>query len=289
MKRRRQSLCARGGRFVSLRRAPRVALGLLLVVTMLWWMPSWALGEAETNVDSGEAVADGAPPAEEASPAEGAPPADVAPFPDVPPVGDVPPAEAPVADAATSHNVPCKIGWQNPPTYPQVSARSVVLPGYATGYHTYVTPSRIAPNATREQCIDAFVERAYEYLGTPYQEPWSREPGVGIDCSGLVLQCLYATGMDLEYARGTKQLGGYNPYNHFWVPEQCFNSMRWLENGTFMPVSLYDIRRGDLVFYDGHVAIYVGDNQILHSAGGQGVVLSSLFIAWPIGVERPFV
>ena len=183
-----------------------------------------------------------------------------------------------------------KTGWQNPANYPQVSSETVKLPSYATGYHTYVTPSRISVNATREQCIDAFIARAYEYLGTRYAEPWAREPGNAIDCSGLVLQCLYATGMDLEHAAGSSKVGGYNPYNHYWVPQQTYNSMRWYENNTFKPVSLSEIRRGDIVFYTGHVAIYIGGGQIIH-AGVYRVEVNSLYFngRTPIGAQRPYV
>ena len=182
-----------------------------------------------------------------------------------------------------------KVGWQNPAEYPQVSPKTVVLPSYCVGEHTYVTPSRIARDATRNQCVDAFLARAREYLGTPYREPWAREPGVGIDCSGLVLQCLYATGMDLEHARGAEKVGGYNPYNHFWVPEQTFNSMRWFENNTFMPVPVTEIRRGDLVFTNGHVAIYLGKEKIIEAIGGKGVWITALNREALIGAQRPFV
>ena len=43
------------------------------------------------------------------------------------------------------------------------------------------------------------IEVAYEYLdaNTPYIWDYACAPGVGVDCAGLVLQCLYATGMDL--------------------------------------------------------------------------------------------
>jgi len=183
-----------------------------------------------------------------------------------------------------------KSGWQNPEGYPQVSSKTVVLPSYATGYHTYVTPSRISVDATRDQCIEAFIGRAYDYLGTPFKEPWSQAPGVGIDCSGLVLQCLYATGMDLEHAAGASKVGGYNPYNHYYVPAQTYNSMRWYENDTFKPVSKSSMRRGDLVFYDGHVAIYLGNGKIIHSTSATGNVCISDVNIWPvIGVQRPFV
>jgi cell wall-associated NlpC family hydrolase len=168
----------------------------------------------------------------------------------------------------------------------------VVLPSYCTGYHTYVSPSKISIDATREQCIEAFIQRATEYLGTTYIEPYSREPGNAVDCSGLVLQCLYATGMDLEHARGTESVGGYNPYNHYWVPAQTYNSMRWYENDTFMPVSLDNLQRGDIVFYSGHVAIYIGNGKVIHSSNYMvpfnGVQVSDLWHRDVIGAQRPF-
>lgn len=176
---------------------------------------------------------------------------------------------------------PSKIGWQNPAGYPQVSSRTVKLPGYCNGYFTYVSPSRIALDASRKECIDAFIGRAYEYLGTKYIEPWSSWPGDAVDCSGLVLQCLYATGMDM---------GVYNPYNHRWQAWQTYNSMNWYRNRTFMPVSVSDIQRGDVVYYNGHIAIYIGNGQIIDSWPGQGVSIRGLYSRGRvIGAARPFV
>lgn len=176
-----------------------------------------------------------------------------------------------------------KIGWQNPPQYPQVSSWTVKLPGYCTGQFTYVSPSRIAVDATREDCVNAFISRAFEYIGTQFIEPWSTAPGGAVDCSGLVLQCLYATGMDL---------GVYNPYNHRWDPSQTFNSMNWYHNNTFMPVNLDSIQRGDIIYYQGHVTIYLGNDQIIDSCidgYGNGVRIRPLDRHRMIGAARPFV
>lgn len=173
------------------------------------------------------------------------------------------------------------IGWQNPPGYPQVSCNTVVLPSYCTGQFTYVTPSRIPYNATREDCVNAFIQRAYEYLGTRYIEPYSTAPGGAVDCSGLVMQCLYATGMDM---------GWYNPYNHRWLPEQTYNSMNWYRSNYFMPVSLSAIQRGDVLYYNGHIAIYVGGGMIIDSWPGIGVTLRGMYAPGSIiGAARPFV
>ena len=174
-----------------------------------------------------------------------------------------------------------KLGWQNPVGYPQVSSLTVMLPSYCTGYFTYVTPSRISIYASRQECVDAFIARAYEYLGTRYIEPWSSYPGDAVDCSGFVLQCLYATGMDL---------GIYNPYNHRWIASQTYNSMNWYNNNTFMPVSTNSLQRGDLVYYRGHVAIYLGNGQIIDSWPGQGVSVKPIGSRGRvIGAARPYV
>ena len=174
-----------------------------------------------------------------------------------------------------------KLGWQNPAGYPQVISLTVMLPSYCTGYFTYVTPSRISIYASRQECVDAFIARAYEYLGTKYIEPWSSYPGDAVDCSGFVLQCLYATGMDL---------GIYNPYNHRWIASQTYNSMNWYNNNIFMPVSTNSLQRGDLVYYRGHVAIYLGNGQIIDSWPGQGVSVKPIGSRGAvIGAARPYV
>lgn len=172
------------------------------------------------------------------------------------------------------------IGYQTPGNYPKVSCFSVKLPAYCNGYFTYVTPSRISYNATRQDCINAFVQRAREYIGTRYIEPYSSWPGDAVDCSGLVLQCLYATGMDM---------GWYNPYNHRWLPEQTYNSMNWYRNNTFMPVSTSALQRGDVVYYQGHIAIYIGGGRIIDSWPGIGVTERSVNAPGRlIGAARPF-
>lgn len=136
-------------------------------------------------------------------------------------------------------------------------------------------------SASRQDCINAFIARAYEYRGTRFIEPWSSYPGDAVDCSGFVLQCLYATGMDL---------GVYNPYNHRWLPSQTYNSMNWYHNYTFMPVSVNSIQRGDLVYYRGHVAIYLGNGQIIDSWPGQGVSVRPIGSRGAvIGAARPYV
>lgn len=171
--------------------------------------------------------------------------------------------------------MPDKVGYQNPSGYYQVSSKSVTLPDYASGYFTYVTPSRIAPDATRQDCIDTFIDRAYEYTGTAYRWNYSMQPGVGVDCIGLVYQCLYATGMDL---------GEFNPYDHYATGSDGWHSHdannMW-DYGDVLHLPLSMRQRGDVISWEGHVAIYLGDDMIIDAYGPVGV-----HSMWSRGIPR---
>lgn len=180
-------------------------------------------------------------------------------------------------------SVPSKIGYQNPSQFFQVSQYNVILPraAYQTPF-CYVTPSRIAIDATREQCVEAFIARAYEYLGSPYVWNYSLAPGVGVDCSGLVMQCAYATGMNLDT---------YNPYHHWYDPWHSHDANNMAADPRFMHVRFADRRRGDLIFSPGHVSIYLGDDKIIEAySPKEGVRIASVYSSLPVtGVARPFV
>ena len=177
-----------------------------------------------------------------------------------------------------------KIGYQVPNGYHRVSTRNVTLPSYVGGgQFSYVTPSRIGVNATREDCIETMIGRAYEYLnsGTPYVWDYSCAPGVGVDCAGLVMQCLYATGMDL---------GHFNPWDHYYTPGHDHYANDMWNDPQFVHASFADRRRGDLICYSGHIAIYLGNDRIIEAASARiGLRVSSVYSASGIkGVLRPF-
>lgn len=117
------------------------------------------------------------------------------------------------------------VGFQNPSQYYQVSSSSVSVPHLGQGIFGYRTESRISHTATRQDCINAMVTRAMDYLGTAYRWDYACAPGVGVDCAGLVMQALYATGMDLS---------PMNPWDHYYTPghdhyaNDMWNSSRFL-------------------------------------------------------------
>lgn len=174
-------------------------------------------------------------------------------------------------------------GYQNPSNYYQVSSKSVAIPHLGQGIFGYRTESRISVSATRNECVNAMITRAYDYVGTtPYIWDYSCAPGVGIDCAGLVMQCLYATGMDL---------GRYTPWDHYYTPGHDHYANDMWNDPKFMHLDFSQRQRGDLICYNGHIAIYLGNDQIIEAASPRyGVRVHSVYVGYPIkGVLRPFV
>lgn len=154
------------------------------------------------------------------------------------------------------------------------------------GLGTYASKLKTNPNSTRKDCIEAMISTAYEYLGTEYVIGAAGAPGTGIDCSGLVMQALYAAGIDPEPV---------NPVRHSHPGYEYESRNMW--NLPMKKVPYNERQRGDLIFYTGpsgyinHVAIYLGNDQVIESWPTKVVV-------WPIknshrsaikGVMRPFV
>ena len=184
------------------------------------------------------------------------------------------------ADGVWVPNMPAKVGWQNPAGYYQVSSKGPYL-GIPSGY--YVTSTRINPYSTRAECVETFIQRAWEYVGTPYVWNYSNAPGVGVDCIGLVYQCAYACGMNL---------GEFNPYDHWitgpygWHSHDANNMWNY---GAIQRLSLGSRNRGDLIFWRGHVAIYLGNDRILEAYPGVVRETSLWAHGTPIGVGRLFL
>lgn len=174
-------------------------------------------------------------------------------------------------------------GYQNPSNFYQVSCASVTVPHMNQSIFGYRTPSRIGTYATRQDCINAMITRAYDYVGTtPYIWDYSCAPGIGVDCAGLVMQCLYATGMNL---------GRYTPWDHYYTPGHDHYANDMWNDSRFKHLSFSQRQRGDLICYQGHIAIYIGNDQIIEAASPRyGVRVHSVYVGYQIkGVLRPFV
>lgn len=79
---------------------------------------------------------------------------------------------------------------------------------------------------------------AERYLGAPYL--WGGRESLGLDCSGLTQQALGACGLAIP--RDTDQ-----------------------QQGAGQPISEAELRRGDLVFWKGHVAMMLDGERIIHA------------------------
>jgi hypothetical protein len=108
----------------------------------------------------------------------------------------------------------------------------------ATGGHVPMT--HLAPINTMETDYVAVAER---FLGVPYL--WGGKSSLGIDCSGLVQLALVACGTT--------------------CPRDTDMQERALGSALERPHEVEQLRRGDLVFWKGHVAIVRDEATILHA------------------------
>ena len=100
----------------------------------------------------------------------------------------------------------------------------------------YLPPTHLVPVDATEPDFVAVAER---FAGTPYL--WGGKTSLGIDCSGLVQVSLQAAGID--------------------CPRDTYMQEAHFRNG----VALTDLKRGDLIFWKGHVAIARDAQSIIHA------------------------
>jgi cell wall-associated NlpC family hydrolase len=84
-----------------------------------------------------------------------------------------------------------------------------------------------------------FVALAEKFLGAPYL--WGGKTSLGLDCSGLVQIVIQAAGLP------------------------CPRDSDMQEQALGRSASLSDLRRGDFIFWKGHVAIALDDEMLIHA------------------------
>lgn len=126
---------------------------------------------------------------------------------------------------------------------------AVVADGTAI-YESHVRPIAVVEAAD-------FVDVALRFLETPYL--WGGRSGLGIDCSALVQLSLMMVGRSAPRDTDMQAVG----------------------LGT--PIDREELRRGDLVFWPGHVAIMEDPETIVHANGHTMSVTRENFVA---AIER---
>lgn len=100
---------------------------------------------------------------------------------------------------------------------------------------------------------ESIVRTALSYLGCQYR--WGGRTPLGIDCSGLCSQAYLMNGILIH------------------------RDARMDPAFAMKPISRGEMKRGDLLFFKGHVAMYLGEERFVHSTGkggSDGVVINSL-------------
>lgn len=104
-----------------------------------------------------------------------------------------------------------------------------------------------------EELRGCIVKVALSYLGTQYR--WGGKSPLGIDCSGLTAMAYLMNGVII------------------------FRDAKIKEGFPVHPIDFKDIKPADLLYYPGHVAMYIGDDRYIHATahhGSNGVVINSL-------------
>ncbi len=110
----------------------------------------------------------------------------------------------------------------------------------------FIHTETVAPiPGKRADFRDRIVSAARSYLGVQYR--WGGKTPAGIDCSGLAFMAYFFAGITIWRDAD---------------PER---------NDCLTGVPLSAAGKGDLLFYPGHVAIYLGGDRFIHSCGAHGV------------------
>ena len=111
--------------------------------------------------------------------------------------------------------------------------------------------SKINNHLSEKQLREGVVQTALSYIKTPYR--WGGKSPLGIDCSGLCSMAYMLNGVYIYRDARIK--------DGFPIKESSFEQ----------------IQPGDLLFFPGHIAMYIGDNKYVHSSlGSNEVSINSL-------------
>lgn len=118
------------------------------------------------------------------------------------------------------------------------------------GKKKYYVPNYALKKEYDGNFFDAFVKMAESYIGTPYR--WGGKSDNGIDCSGLVFMCAAMNGKGVFRDA---------------IPDERYVNI----------INEKDAKKGDLIYFRGHVAIIADGKEIIHSSARYGRVIRQEF------------
>lgn len=126
-------------------------------------------------------------------------------------------------------------------------------------------PAVVVTNENSSEMGTAVAEYALQFVGNPYVYGGTSLTN-GADCSGFVMSVYANFGVSLPHSSASDRSQGYA-----------------VEGG------LENAQPGDLICYSGHVALYIGDGQIVHASTKKtGIIVSSASYKKILAIRRIF-
>ncbi len=131
----------------------------------------------------------------------------------------------------------------------------VILCDGMEGYlkDNFITKRKTCGCIKEDKLRTELVHTALSYLGTQYR--WGGKSPLGIDCSGLCQMAYMINGVII------------------------YRDAKIMEGFPVKEIPMYEVKIGDLLYFPGHIAMYLGDYNYVHSTarnGSDGVVINSL-------------
>ncbi len=127
----------------------------------------------------------------------------------------------------------------------------VVLPNKRIYYIRKEAISPIIKEKSEAKTRDTIVQTASSFLGVQYR--WGGKTYNGIDCSGLAFMSCNMAGIDI------------------WRDADIDKTPR------FKKIDKENAKPGDFYFFNGHIAVAIGDGDFIHASSGAGKVTYGTF------------